>query len=98
MSTRKRSQATRASSAERILLVVNLLAFVSLVTGLVIFISGRNFNNPTVGLVGAYLLLLGGFLVGARIFYWILQKIIGQGLESMAKEQLISQSRQVETI
>jgi hypothetical protein len=79
------------------LLVVNLLAFVSLVTGLVIFISGRNFNNPTVGLVGAYLLLLGGFLVGARIFYWILQKIIGQGLESMAKEQLISQFRQVET-
>lgn len=70
---------------EQILAGMTLLGLICLGVGVPLFIIGKNSNSPTALVVGAYVLLTGVALVGIRVFYWILEEIVGRGLESMAK-------------
>jgi hypothetical protein len=70
---------------ERILSVMTVLGLACLGIGFPLFIVGRTFNDSTTARAGAYILLVGIVLTGMRIFYWIAEEMVGQGLESMAK-------------
>lgn len=70
---------------EQILAGMTLLGLICLGVGVPLFIIGKNSNSLTALVVGAYVLLTGVALVGIRVFYWILEEIVGRGLESMAK-------------
>jgi uncharacterized membrane protein len=70
---------------ERILSAITVLGLACLGIGFPLFIVGRTFNDSTMARAGAYILLIGIVLTGTRIFYWIAEEIVGQGLESMAK-------------
>lgn len=64
---------------------MTVLGLACLGLGFPLFMVGRTFNDSTTARAGAYILLIGIVLTGMRIFYWIAEEIVGQGLESMAK-------------
>ena len=74
---------------ERILLAMTVLGLVCLGIGLPLFLAGRTSNDTTMARAGAYILLIGIVLTGTRIFYWIAEEMVGRGLESMAKQNMI---------
>ena len=78
---------------ERILRVVTVLGLACLGIGLPLFIVGRTLGDSTTARVGAYALLIGIVLMGMRIFYWIAKEMVGRGLESMTKQNMINISR-----
>jgi uncharacterized membrane protein len=67
---------------ERVLSVITVLGLACLCVGLSLHIVGRVFNDLTVAQVGAYILLVGIGLVVIRILAWIIEEIVGRGLES----------------
>lgn len=70
---------------ERILSAIAVLGLTCLCIGLLLHIAGRSSNDLIVARIGAYILLMGIVLVATRLFYWIMEKIVGRGLESMMK-------------
>ena len=74
---------------ERILAVMTLLAYACLIVGFPSFIIGRSSNNLVLSQVGAYILIVGVGLLAMRIFYWILEEIVGRGLESMTPTESV---------
>jgi len=65
---------------------VTVLGLTCLGIGLPLYIVGRASNDLNASRVGAYILLIGVALVAMRIFYWIAEELVGQGLESMGKQ------------
>jgi len=78
---------------ERILWIAAVLGLTCLGIGLLIHIIGRAWNNLFVARVGAYLLVMGIMLTATRILYWIMEKIVERGLESMTKNASVQHHR-----
>jgi len=74
---------------ERILSVMSIVGLACLGIGLSLFLAGRTSNDTIMSRVGAYILLIGIALAGVRIFYWIVEEMVGRGLETMAKQDAI---------
>jgi len=68
---------------ERIFSVITILGLTCLCSGLLLHIAGRALNDLFVARIGAYMLLIGILLVAMRVSYWIIEKIVEQGLNSM---------------
>jgi len=68
---------------ERIFRVITVLGLACLGVGLPLFMVGRTFSDSTTARIGVYILLIGIALTGMRIFYWIVEEMVGRGLESM---------------
>jgi len=68
---------------KRILSVIAILGLTCSCIGLLLRIAGRALNDLFVDRIGAYILAIGILLVAMRVFYWILEKILGQGLDFM---------------
>jgi len=69
--------------AERILSLMTLLGFTCFCIGFTLYIAGSASDVLAVAQVGVYLLLGGVALLAMRIFYWLLEKIVERGLESI---------------
>jgi len=70
---------------ERVLSVMTALGFVCLCVGVPVYIAGKIFDAFTVAQIGVYVLLIGIALIAIRVFYWIMEELVGRGLESMGK-------------
>lgn len=70
---------------ERILSVIAILGLTCLCIGLLLHITGRFSNSSIVAQIGAYILVIGIVLIATRLIYWIMEKIVGRGLESTTK-------------
>lgn len=70
---------------ERILLVMTVLGLACLCVGVPLYLAGKISDAFTVAQVGVYVLLIGIALIAMRIFYWIMEELVGRGLESMGK-------------
>lgn len=68
---------------ERILLVMAVLGSICLCIGLLVHIAGRASNDLFVARVGAYILVIGIVLAATRLLYWVMEKIVIRGYESM---------------
>ena len=64
---------------------MTILGLACLCVGFPLYIAGKAFDAFTVAQVGVYVLLIGIVLLVMRIFYWILEELVGRGLESMGK-------------
>jgi len=64
---------------ERILSVITVLGSILLCIGLPLHIAGRIYEVLIMAQVGAYVFLIGLLLVGMRVFYRILEKIVEHG-------------------
>lgn len=71
---------------ERILSAMTVLGLACLCVGVPMFIMGKVFDVFTVAQIGVYVLLIGAALIFMRIFYWILEELVGRGLESAGKQ------------
>lgn len=71
---------------ERIMLIMTVLGLACLCVGVPLYIAGKISDAFTVAQVGVYMLLIGIALIVMRIFYWILEELVGRGLESMGKQ------------
>lgn len=72
---------------ERVLLVITVLGLIFIGLGLLLHVAGKALNDFDVSRVGVYILLIGIALVAIRIFFWILEEIVGRGLESMTSKK-----------
>ena len=72
---------------ERILSAMTIIGLTCLGIGLPLFMAGRTFNDTIISRVGAYILLIGIVLIGLRVFYWIVEEMVGRGLESMQNKK-----------
>ena len=70
---------------ERFLSVMAVLGLTCFCIGLLLHIVGRASNNLIFARIGAYILVIGIVLVVTRLFFWIMEKIVGRGLESTMK-------------
>ena len=74
---------------ERILLAMTVLGMACLCIGVPLYLAGRAFDVFTMAQVGVFLLLTGVVLIVMRILYWILEELVGHGLESMGKQDAL---------
>ena len=86
MSVKSPPRTSRALFVERILLIVTVFGLSCLVFGFIIFMAGRIFNALTLGQIGAWVLLIGVAFVAVRVFYWILEGIVGRGVDELSKQ------------
>ena len=77
---------------ERIISVMTVLGLTCLCIGFTLYIVGCISDVSIVAQVGAYVLLVGILLIAMRIFFWLLEKIVERGLESMAKQSALPKS------
>lgn len=82
-----RGEAQMKRLFERVLLVITVLGLIFIGLGLLLHVAGKALNDFDVSRVGVYILLIGIALVAMRIFFWILEEIVGRGLESMTSEK-----------
>lgn len=72
---------------ERIISVTTVLSLTCLCVGLLVHILGRYASNDLlVARVGAWILVIGILLVVIRVSYWIAERLVRRGLESMTSE------------
>lgn len=74
---------------ERILSVITVLGLICLCIGVPLYVAGRASNLFTAAQVGVFLLLIGAVLIGMRILYWIMEELVGRGLDSMGKQNAL---------
>lgn len=74
---------------ERILSVITVLGLICLCIGVLLYVAGRASDLFTVAQVGVFLLLIGAVLIGMRILYWIMEELVGRGLDSMGKQNAL---------
>jgi len=74
---------------ERILSVITVLALTCLCIGVPLYVAGRALDVFTMAQVGVFLLLIGAVLIGMRILYWIMEELVGRGLDSMGKQNAL---------
>ncbi len=86
MPTKSAPKMPLALFVERILLIMTLLGLACLSIGFIIFMAGKSFNDLTASQVGAYVLLIGAAFVAMRVFYWILEGIVGRGVDELSKQ------------
>jgi len=73
---------------ERIISVMTILGLICLCIGFTLYIVGGVSDVSIVAQFGAYVLLVGIALIAMRIFFWVLEEIVGRGLESMTKQSV----------
>ena len=74
---------------ERILPVVTILGLICFCAGFLLHVNGRISNNLTIARMGACMLVVGMVLLAARLLYWIVEKMVKKGLESMTDDAII---------
>jgi hypothetical protein len=74
---------------ERILSVITVLALICLCIGVPLYVAGGALDVFTMAQVGVFLLLIGAVLIGMRILYWIMEELVGRGLDSMGKQNAL---------
>jgi cell shape-determining protein MreD len=86
MSRKKPPITSRTLYVKRILLVIVFLGLSCIFFGFIVFIAGRIFNALTLSQIGAGVLLIGVAFVALRVFYWILEGIVGRGVDELSKQ------------
>ncbi len=71
---------------ERILSGMVVFGLATLCIGLLLHIIGRSLGDSIVARIGAYILVIGIVLIAARLFYWIMEKIVGRGLDATLRQ------------
>lgn len=60
-----------------------VLGLTCLFIGVLLHVAGRSSDDLTVARIGAYMFVIGIVLVATRLFYWVIENMVGRGLESM---------------
>ena len=66
---------------ERALSIITVLGLVCMGIGLLLYITGNASNVFFFAQIGAIVLSVGTLLVGIRVFSWLVETIVGKGLE-----------------